>query len=509
LGFNNYLKMRKLLFFVLISQISFGQNIQYEELANQYGKRHLKTLLEYVSIPCDANFKEDIMRNFAWVEGQFARRGFESKKLETSTLPVLLLEKKSKIQNSKTILYYYHSDGQPVVPKDWNQKDPFVPVLKKKNLQSGNWDEIPIESLQKEIDPEWRIFARASSDDKGPGVMLLAALDALSSQNVETPYNLKILVDFEEEKGSVSLPSIIEKYKSDLTSDLLLIFDGPAHSSNLPTLTFGARGIATITLTTYGAYTPQHSGHYGNYLPNPALKMVQLLASMKSETGKVLIPGFYDGVILDLNTKSKLKEVPDDLAALNKKLGIKTPENVGDTYQESLVYPSLNIRGLKSGEVGALAATIIPDKAIAEIDIRTVEATDPEKLVKNVKDLILSKGFAILENDPTPAEREKYDKLIKFSSRPAYGAFNTDMNGEIGIWLEKAISKTTTKNIIKLPGMGGSVPISPFVTKLGVKAVIVPTVNADNNQHSANENLRLGNYFDGIKTMMGLLSSEF
>ncbi|MCP9770789.1 M20/M25/M40 family metallo-hydrolase [Lacihabitans sp. LS3-19] len=501
--------MRKLLLFVLISQISIAQNIQYDELADKFGKQHLSTLLEYISIPCDANFKEDIMRNYAWVEGQFAKRGFETKKLETSTLPVLLLEKKSKKPNSKTILFYYHSDGQPVVPKDWSQADPFVPVLKKKNLQTDIWEEIPMESLKKEIDPEWRIFARASADDKGPGVMLMAALDALASQNIETSYNLKILVDFEEEKGSVSLPSIIDKYKTDLTSDLLLIFDGPAHASNLPTLTFGARGIATVTLTTYGAYTPQHSGHYGNYLPNPALKMAQLLASMKSETGKVLIPGFYDGVVLDKKTKDKLKEVPDDLLALNKKLGFKKPDNVGDTYQESLIYPSLNIRGLKSGEVGALAATIIPDKAVAEIDIRTVEATDPAKLVKNVKDFIVSKGYTILENDPTPEEREKYEKIIKLSSRPAYGAFNTDMNGEIGLWLEKALSKTTTKKIIKLPGMGGSVPISPFVTKLGVKAVIVPTVNADNNQHSANENLRLGNYFDGIKTMMGLLSSEF
>lgn len=505
----NTLNMRKIVLFLLIVPNVFAQKISYDSLAMHFGKKHFPTLIEYLSIPCDANYKEDIIKNVVWVENQFTQRGFSSQRLETSTLPVLLLTKKSQNPNAKTIMYYYHSDGQPVIPSEWFQENPFKPVLKKKNAEGNSWEIIPIENLEKQVDPEWRIFGRASSDDKGPGVMLLAAMDALASKNINTPYNLKILVDFEEEKGSVNLPSIIDKHKNLLSSDLLLIFDGPGHASNLPTITFGARGIATITLTTYGAYTPQHSGHYGNYLPNPALRMAQLLASMKSDDGKVLIPGFYDGVNLDAKTKQKLKEVPDNLAEMNAKLGIKTPDKVGETYQEALTFPSLNIRGLKSGEVGTLAATIIPDKAIAEIDIRIVAATDPVKLIKNVKDFILSKGYYLVENDPTPEERAKHDKIIRIATRPGYGAFNTELNGTVGIWLENALAKTTNKSIIKLPTMGGSVPISPFVTKLGVTAVIIPTVNADNNQHSANENLRLGNYFDGIKTMMGLLSSDF
>ncbi|OYU64643.1 MAG: acetylornithine deacetylase [Cytophagaceae bacterium BCCC1] len=501
--------MRKIVLFLLIVPNVFAQKISYDSLAMNFGKKHFPTLIEYLSIPCDANYKEDIIKNVVWVENQFTQRGFSSQRLETSTLPVLLLTKKSQNPNAKTIMFYYHSDGQPVIPSEWFQENPFKPVLKKKNAKDNSWEIIPIDNLEKQVDPEWRIFGRASSDDKGPGVMLLAAFDALASKNIKTPYNLKILVDFEEEKGSVNLPSIIDKHKNLLSSDLLLIFDGPGHASNLPTITFGARGIATITLTTYGAYTPQHSGHYGNYLPNPALRMAQLLASMKSDDGKVLIPGFYDGVNLDAKTKQKLKEVPDNLAEMNAKLGIKTPDKVGENYQEALTFPSLNIRGLKSGEVGTLAATIIPDKAIAEIDIRIVAATDPVKLIKNVKDFILSKGYYLVENDPTPEERAKHDKIIRIATRPGYGAFNTELNGSIGIWLENALAKTTNKSIIKLPTMGGSVPISPFVTKLGVTAVIIPTVNADNNQHSANENLRLGNYFDGIKTMMGLLSSDF
>jgi acetylornithine deacetylase/succinyl-diaminopimelate desuccinylase-like protein len=502
--------MKKIvLVLVLLSSICKAQKLDYEVLADKYGRMHLTTLQEYLKIPCDANFKEDILKNYIWVENQFTQRGFTAKKLETAAIPVMLLEKKSTNVKAKTIMFYYHSDGQPVKKEEWNQADPFVPVLKQLNKVNNNWEEISFENLNGSIDPEWRIFGRASSDDKGPGVMLLAALDAIASKNVSPNYNLKILVDFEEEKGSPNLPSIIDSHKSELASDLLLIFDGPAHASNLPTITFGARGISTITLTTYGPLSPLHSGHYGNYAPNPALRMAKLLAGMKDDEGKVIIPGFYEGIKLDAATKAKINSVPDNLPEMNKRLGIKTPDKVGQNYQESLIYPSLNIRGLKSGEVGALAATIIPDKAIAEIDIRTVTATNPDKLVKNVKDYITANGYLIVTEDPTLEQRLQNDKICKINTRPAYGAFSTDMNGELGKWIEKAISKSTDKKIVRLPTMGGSVPISPFVSKLRANAIIVPTVNTDNNQHSSNENFRLGNYFEGIKTMIGLLTESF
>lgn len=503
--------MKKTLTLVLICAglAAQAQITKYSEAANKQAKTHLKTLLEYLELPCDAAFKEDILKNYDWVLNEFTKRGFSSQKIETATLPILLLEKKASRKDARTIMFYYHSDGQPVKKEEWNQEDPYKPVLKKLNKATNNWDAIPMSSLDNEIDPEWRIFARGSSDDKGPGVMMLAALDAMNDLKLQLDFNLKIIVDFEEEKGSPSLPSIIEKNKKDLLSDLLLIFDGPAHASNLPTITYGARGIGTLTLTTYGPYSPLHSGHYGNYIPNPALAMAKLLADMKDDEGRVTIPGFYDGVVLDKKTKDKLAKVPDDLDALNKRMGILKPDMVGSNYQESLIYPSLNIRGLKSAEVGALAATIIPDKAIAEIDIRVVTSTKPEHLMQSVRNYILSKGYFITENEPILEERMKYEKICRVNTRPAYEAFSTDMNSELGEWIEKAIQKTTTKDIIKLPTMGGSVPISPFVSKLKANAIIVPTVNSDNNQHSANENLRLGNYFDGVNTILSILISKF
>ena len=133
------------------------------------------------------------------------------------------------------------------------------------------------------------------------------------------------------------------------------------------------------------------------------------------------------------------------------------------------------------------------------------------EIVDLSSDLVPASGSVrrVIPPEPTAEERAKYDKIIKIGSRPAYGAFSTEMQSEVGLWIQRAIQKTTSQPLVKLPTMGGSVPISPFVAQLGVNAVIVPTVNTDNNQHSANENLRLGNYFEGIRTMIGLLTEKF
>ena len=153
---------------------------------------------------------------------------------------------------------------------------------------------------------------------------------------------------------------------------MLIIYDGPRHITNKPTLTFGARGIATITLTTYGPVVPQHSGHFGNYAPNPALRLSKLLASMKDDEGRVTILGFYDGISIDSNTEQILKAVPDDDAQIKKRLQIVESDKVGSYYQESIQYPSLNIRGMQSGWVDEKVRTIIPGWARAEIDVRLV-----------------------------------------------------------------------------------------------------------------------------------------
>ena len=184
---------------------------------------------------------------------------------------------------------------------------------------------------------------------------------------------------------------------------MLVIFDGPRHISGQPTIAFGARGIAGITLTTYGPIFPQHSGHYGNYAPNPALRLSQLLAGMKDDYGRVLIPGYYDGIEFSDEVASVLDAVPDDLAMINAKLGIAQTDSVSTTLQRALQYPSLNIKGISSGWVGSETRTIVPATAIAEIDLRLVKESDPHRLIQLIKDYIT----CLLYTSPSPRDRTR------------------------------------------------------------------------------------------------------
>ncbi|MEQ8302320.1 MAG: M20/M25/M40 family metallo-hydrolase [Cyclobacteriaceae bacterium] len=465
-----------------------------------------KDLYDLLSIPNDAHFPKEIEKNIAWCEDAFAKRGFTTTRLETPTVPLLLAERKAK-KASKTVLVYLQIDGQPVDPTKWFQESAWKPTLKEKGAD-GKWTAINYERLYEGYNPDWRVFARSASDAKGPAAAFLGALDAAAKNKVEPNYNIKVIMDFEEELGSPRLPAAVTKYKSELASDMFIIFDGPRHVSNEPTLSFGARGICDITITTYGPRQPVHSGNYGNYTPNPAMRLSQLLASMKDEDGRVTIPGFYDGTTLTEMEKEALRKVPDDEKEINKFLGIAEADKVGATFQESLQYPTLNIRGLDALYIGAEARTLIPAQAVAEIDIRLVPTSDPDRLIELVRKHIESKGYHITEGEPTEEERMKYPRIASFVSSVSYLAFQTPFDSEVGLWLNRAMTKAFDKEPILIRTAGGSIPISPFVITLGIPAVAVPTVNADNNQHAPNENIRIGNYVEAVKSFYYILKEK-
>ncbi len=399
-----------------------------------------------------------------------------------------------------------HVDGQPVDSSKWDQPSPYVPVLKTQN-EAGEWEIIDRNQLFKEINPEWRVFGRAAADDKGPISMFLAAWDAAEEAGISPNYSIKVFLDPEEEIGSPNLLKALDDHKAKLTADGLIIMDGPAHASNQPTLTFGARGIASISLTVHGPLGPQHSGHYGNYVPNPAVRLAQLIASMKDESGRVIIPGFYDGIHLDEETLTLLRDVPTDEEALKKRLGIASVDQVGNTLQEAIQYPSLNVRGMGAAWIGKETRTIVPQSATAEIDMRLVLESDPKRLVGLVREHISSHGYFLVEGKPTLEERLSHPKICSFSYRISYQAFRTPMDGELGSWLTKGLHHSFGKAPISLRTMGGSVPISPMIQALGIPAVILPLVNSDNNQHSPNENLRMGNFLTGVQALIGVFQT--
>jgi acetylornithine deacetylase/succinyl-diaminopimelate desuccinylase-like protein len=366
--------------------------------------------------------------------------------------------------------------------------------------------EIDLHTVKK-FEPTWRLYARSSSDDTSPIIGIIAALDAIRAAGRQPTANIRVVLDGEEETGSPSLAPAIDKYREKLEADLMLILDGPIHYSNRPTLVYGARGIVALQLTTYGPKMSLHSGHYGNWVPNPAIRLAQLLASMKDEGGRTIIDGFYDGITISAEDQKVLDSVPDDHEALMKDFGIAEPDNVGRTLQEARQYPSLNIRGLRSAWVGSEVRTIVPDRAVAEIDVRLVEETPADLMYEKVVAHIKKQGYHIVAEDPDDDTRSRYSKIVKVARRgKGTEAYRTPLDDPEATKLVEALARTWGEPPVRIRTSGGTVPISPFVRKLSLPAVSVPIVNYDNNQHSPNENLQLGFFFNGIISIAAALT---
>jgi len=496
--------------FILIQLLLFSFSLSAQNNWDAQIDNNLRQFLEQhkelVSIPNLPESRDNMMKNVDWVSNEFKALDFKVSVLDATTLPVLFAEKIFD-KDLKTVLFYFHLDGQPVNPKAWDQEDPFIPVLKEQN-ENGDWKPINWKKLDEKIDDEWRIFARAAADDKAPIIMLLSALDILK-QNQENPkFNIKVIFDLEEEYASEAFLSTLDQYKNIYASDYFIIMDGPAHPNNKPTLTYGCRGVATCTITTYGSKLPQHSGHYGNYVANPVFTLAHVLSSMKSESGKVLIKDYYEGITMTPEIEELLNSVPDNKAEIDKDLLINTSEDVGRNYQKSLQYPSLNVRQIETSWKGDKPKTVIPEIATANIDVRLVVETDGAKQLEKIKNHIENQGFLVLDRDPTDEERLNHNKIVKFIADNGVNAFRTDIDSEFGGQLREAIKETFHETPVIIRTMGGTVPIIPAIETLNIPAIIVPMVNMDNNQHNPNENIRIGNIRQGIKICLAIFNMK-
>ncbi|MGH9346398.1 MAG: M20/M25/M40 family metallo-hydrolase [Vicinamibacterales bacterium] len=471
-------------------------------------KTLVASLAELLSIPNVAADRDNIRRNAVWLRDQLATRGFSAEILETAGNPLVFGEL-TVPGATRTILFYEHYDGQPVNPKDWKQPSPFAPILRDGRMEDGA-KEIPngLATLAT-FTPDMRIYARSASDDKSPFIALCAALDAMKASGIPPTSNLKIVLDGEEEAGSPSLVPAISKYRDRLAADVMYILDGPVHPSERPTVVYGARGIVTIELTVYGPKFALHSGHYGNWAPNPAMRLAQLLATMKSDDGRVLIEGFYDGITpVTAEEQAMLAAVPDDPASLMTLFGIAAPERAGLSLQEALQRPSLNVRGLSSAFVGADARTIVPDRAVAAIDVRLVKETPADRMAKLVRDHIARQGWHVVDADPDDAVRARHAKIVRMDARDGTNAYRTSPLLPIAKQTVSALSAVFGTPPVQIRTSGGTVPITPFIEALGFPAMSLPTVNFDNNQHGENENLRLDHFFRGVTTIAAVLTME-
>ena len=451
-----------------------------------------------LAIPNTANDEPDMQRNAAMLVEMLRRRGFQTQLLPITGRGPIVFGGLIAPGAKRTVIFYCHYDGQPVEASGWTGTKPFEPALRTDSIEAGG-RLIPFPAAHGSYRDEWRIYARSAADDKAPIVAILAALDALRSRSIPLAVSVKLVLDSEEEAGSPHIEETLLHYKELLTGDLLICADGPNHESGRQQINFGNRGVVAVKLTVYGPVRPLHSGHYGNWAPNPAMRLAQLLASMKDSTGKVLIHGFYDNVApLGEAEREALQAAPVYDAELRKEFGIAQPDGSGESLLQLLTEPSLNIDALESGWIDGQAKTIIPDRASAWLDIRLVKNIQPDQEVQRLMDHIRGQGYTIVDHEPTLDERARLPRIARLERNEGYPASGTSMELPVSLALIRVVDEACGETSIKLPPSGGSVPMYMF-ENLGLPVITVPIVNFDDNQHGPNENLRIGNFWRGVQ----------
>jgi acetylornithine deacetylase/succinyl-diaminopimelate desuccinylase-like protein len=484
-----------------------AQEVRAYRLANE--GRIVRELVELLAIPNVATDTPNIQRNADKLIEMLEARGIETHPLNIAGRGPVIFGKLSTAEAKRTVIFYAHYDGQPVDPAAWTDGQPFEPALRTNSIEAAGkripFPESPADEHVTYAD-DWRIYARSASDDKSPIVALLAALDALRAKKIPLRVNLKVILDGEEEAGSPNLERTLLAHRNLLAGDLLITADGPVHQSGAPLIAFGNRGVTDVNLTVYGPIRALHSGHYGNWAPNPAFALAHLLASMKNAEGHVLIDGFYDDVVpLSGSEKKALDEMPNNDAELMRDLQFAQPEGGGKKLVELINLPSLNIRGIRSAYVGKQSQNVVPEEAEVSLDMRLVKNIDPRKQFDRLVAHVRKQGFYVTDKEPTREERLSHPHLAKLVYGGGYPASRTPMNLPAATKLTEVVEGAVGGFVVKMPTVGGSVPMYIF-DNLNLPVIGVPMVNYDNHQHSSDENLRLGHFWRGIEIYAAILA---
>jgi acetylornithine deacetylase/succinyl-diaminopimelate desuccinylase-like protein len=452
----------------------------------------LAEFADLLSIPNLANDTPNIQRNAEALRAMCEKRGLTVKLLTIEGAPPVVVANLSVPEAKRTIAFYAHYDGQPVNASQW-KSPPWQPVMRDQAGNDVDW------RAAKSIDPEWRFFARSSADDKAPIMAMLAALDALKAGGVKPSVNLRFVFEGEEEAGSPHLADYLKRFRDELRADAWLFCDGPVHQSRRMELVFGARGTIGLELTVYGPVKGLHDGHYGNWVPNPIIRLTHLIHSMRNENGRILIKGFYDDVTSPTAAeKAAVKKIPNVEAELLREFQIGSSEGKGKSLNELLMFPGLNLRGIESGHVGAQATNTIPTEARASIDFRLVPNETPESIKPLVERHIVARGYTIVRETPDAAARLGTAKIVKVEWGSGYSPSRTPLDLPFSRELASIMTAAGHEPVL-LPTAGGSLPMDLFRQGNNIPVIAFPIVNHDNNQHAANENIRLQNLWDGIE----------
>lgn len=472
------------------------------------GPKILRDFAALLALPNVARDSAGIHRNANYIRELLEDVGVDAELWKMPTAPPIVYGELIVPGAPRTIGIYVHYDGQPVDTSSWTHA-PWQPTLYTNDMTAGG-EPRPLPRDGETIDPEWRLYARSAGDDKAPIGAIIPVLRAFNEAGIRPTSNLKFFFEGEEEAGSTRLRQYLESHRDRLDDiDVWLFFDGPVHQSRKPLLTYGVRGVTGLEVTVYGATRSLHSGHYGNWAPVPGQMLAHLLASMKDETGRVLVDGFYDTVEpLGAAERQALDNLPPFDDQLRAELGLARTEGEGASLAERLLLPSLTVRGLQSANVGAQARNVIPASATAAIGIRLVRGNDPDHMVDLVEAHMRKRGYHIVRDDPDMDTRRRYPKVAKVTRGSGYPAARTDMSIPIVRQVTAAATKAAGGDIVIVPALGGSLPLYLFTDVMGKPAMVVPVANHDDNQHAPDENLRIANLWYAIDLYGALFTME-
>lgn len=460
----------------------------------------LDELLQLVSIPNVAGNDADMRRNADALEAMFTKRGFKVERSSGPGSPVVFATLDVPAARG-TLTLYIHYDGQPVNEAEWTRCKPFAPCV------HGADGPVTL-GPDTRLDPEWRVYGRSASDDKGPIVAVVNAVEALRAAGAGPLWNLRVVLDGQEEAGSANFRRFADARAADLKADIAMTLDGPRHPSGRPTLYYGVRGGAGLTVTVFGAKGDLHSGNYGNWAPDPSMRLAKLLASMKDDAGRVTIAGFYDDVTPLTQTELKaLEDMPNVEAVLKKDFLVAQPERPEQRLERKLNEPTLSVLVMESGGgFGAPARSAIPASARARIEMRLVHGLDPAKQNRLVVDHIRKQGYFVVDGrDPSDEERLTHPLIARVDLRGGSTAPRVSLDDPMTKAVFAALSRGG-RQIARLPTLGGGMPFATFSERMPTVGLSI--VNHDNNQHGANENLRLRNLWEGIEMMADVMTME-
>jgi acetylornithine deacetylase/succinyl-diaminopimelate desuccinylase-like protein len=432
--------------------------------------QNLSELCDFLRIPsvsAKSEHKADIERAARWVAEQLRSAGLKTVEIVPTSLHPLVYAESLEAPGKPTVLFYGHYDVQPAEPLDLWTSPAFEPTVRDGNL-----------------------FGRGTADDKGQVHIHLKAFESLQSVNGTLPINVKVLIEGEEEVGSVSLWDYVQKNKEKLKADALVVSDTSMLAKGVPSITYGLRGLNYYQIELTGPARDLHSGVYGGAVPNPLTILTELFAKLHDKDFRVAIPGFYDDVAkIPPAERKALNSLPWKKKDFEKAVGAAGyVGEKGFTIVDRLwTRPTLELNGIWGGYSGEGAKTVIPSKAYAKFSTRLVPNQDPHKIAKLVEKHIrklLPKTVIC-----------KFDLLS--AGKPWTAPFQAPIFAKAQLALEKGFGKRAV--FIR---EGGSIP---FVTQMHdtfkVPCVLIGFGLPDENAHAPDEHLALENYFGGIKAI--------